>query len=223
MGSTPQIFFNLAMGRGHNSNVAARIVKLRAESSPSPDPVEGCRRGEPEALRAVFVAHAPYVERLLIRVIGPMVDIEDVLQATFVAAIAAFPRFRGEATVRTWLARIAIRTAQARLRRAEHRLRGAVPDLEAVGDSGSDATSTERRIDAERQLGRVYAHLDRIAPKKRIAFILHVFEGHPMEEVAALTGASLSATKSRVLWARRELLKRAARDPVLAELVEELT
>jgi DNA-directed RNA polymerase specialized sigma24 family protein len=59
-----------------------------------------------------------------------------------------------------------------------------------------------------------------IAPKKRIAFVLHVFEGHPIEEVAALTGASITATKSRVFWARRELLKRAARDPQLRDLVE---
>jgi DNA-directed RNA polymerase specialized sigma24 family protein len=59
-----------------------------------------------------------------------------------------------------------------------------------------------------------------IAPKKRIAFVLHVFEGRPIEEIATLTGASVTATKSRVFWARRELLKRAACDPMLRELVE---
>jgi DNA-directed RNA polymerase specialized sigma24 family protein len=54
-----------------------------------------------------------------------------------------------------------------------------------------------------------------------VAFMLHVFEGHPLEEVAALTGASLTATKSRVFWARRELWKRASRDPLLKTLIEE--
>jgi RNA polymerase sigma-70 factor (ECF subfamily) len=201
--------------------VTAEVVKLRNDSGPPLDPVEACRRGDPAALREVFLAHSPYLERLLTRVLGPSADVEDVVQATFVAAIRAFPRFRGEASVRTWLARIAIRTAQGRLRRAEHRLRGGVADLEAVGDHGEQATVSERRLDAERQLQRVYAHLDRIAPKKRVAFVLHVFEGHSMEEVAALTGAGKSATKSRVMWARRELLKRAAHDPVLAGLVEE--
>jgi len=41
----------------------------------------------------------------------------------------------------------------------------------------------------------------------------------PLEEVAALMGAGVAATKSRVFWARRELLGRAARDPRLRDLV----
>jgi len=54
--------------------------------------------------------------------------------------------------------------------------------------------------------------------KKRLAFVLYVFEGRPIDEVAALTGATRVATKSRVFWARRELLARVAADPVLREL-----
>jgi len=52
--------------------------------------------------------------------------------------------------------------------------------------------------------------------------VLHVFEGLPIEEVAALTGASVTASKSRIFWARRELMKRASRDPLLRDLVQEV-
>jgi DNA-directed RNA polymerase specialized sigma24 family protein len=68
---------------------------------------------------------------------------------------------------------------------------------------------------------RLNHHLQAISPKKRIAFVLHVFEGLPIEEVAALTAASVTATKSRVFWARRELIKRAQRDPILRDIALE--
>jgi RNA polymerase sigma factor (sigma-70 family) len=195
-----------------------RLVNLHPSPEASEqDLIEACRRGERAALEAVFMAHAPYLERVLWRVAGRSLDVEDLLQSTLMAAIEAFPRFRGEAHVRTWLARIAVRTAHDRLRSAAHRLRAHVPDLDAVADRDVE-TTTDRDFETRRKLQRLEQHLAALGPKKRTAFVLHVFEGMPLEEVAALMGAGIPATKSRVFWARRELLKRAARDPYLREL-----
>jgi RNA polymerase sigma-70 factor (ECF subfamily) len=198
------------------------LVKMRREqraAEPDPDLIEACRRGDRNALQAVFTAHSPYVERMLIRIVGPTAEVEDLLQATFLAAIRAFPRFRGEAQVRTWLARIAIRTAQERLRSADRRRRGELPGLEDSADARGRHEHAEQDVDARRKLARLYEHLDAIGAKKRVAFVLHVIEGHPIDEVAALMGAGVPATKSRVFWARRELFRRAARDPLLRESI----
>lgn len=198
------------------------LVNLRPPSDPAEqDLIEACRRGERRALSQVFTAHAPYLERLLGRVVGPSLEVEDLLQSTFMAAITAFPRFRGEAHVRTWLARIAVRIAHERLRSAAHKRRVDVPQLEERADTAGRALVSEHDLDTKRRVARLYHHLEAIAVKKRMAFILHVFEGHPIEEVAALTGASVTATKSRVFWARRELLKRASRDPLLSVWAKE--
>lgn len=193
------------------------IEPLRREDPP--DLVEGCRRGDRAALEAVLTAHAPYLERLLGRVVGPRAEVEDLLQNTLSAAIVAFPSFRGEAQVRTWLARIAIRTAHDHLRRAEYRKRGSLPSMEAVADDARDGRRAEAQLDAKHLAERLHGHLNAIGPRKRIAFVLHVVEGHPIEDVAALMGASKAATKSRIFWARRELMRRAARDPRLKSLV----
>ncbi|HTU61365.1 MAG TPA: RNA polymerase sigma factor [Polyangiales bacterium] len=194
-----------------------RLVNLHPQPDQNElDLIAACRRGERPALERVFRTHAPYLERVLWRVAGRSLDVEDLLQTTLMAAIEAFPRFRGEAQVRTWLARIAVRIAQDRLRSASHRLRAQLPDLEAM-ESHNDHDA-EHDLDLRRKIERLELHLSALGPKKRTAFVLHVFEGMPLEEVAALTGAGLAATKSRVFWARRELLKRAARDPWLREL-----
>jgi RNA polymerase sigma-70 factor (ECF subfamily) len=198
-----------------------RLVNLHPPPSDAElDQLDACRRGDRRALQAVFIAHAPYLERLLGRVAGRSLEVEDLLQSTWMAAIEAFPRFRGEAQVRTWLARIAIRIAQDRWRSADYRRRAQVGDLELEASRDQPSSSPEADLDLQRRLARLEFHLAAHGPKKRLAFVLHVFEGMPLEEVAALMGAGLAATKSRVFWARRELLRRAARDPELRDLTE---
>src|SRR5262249_10895148 len=128
-----------------------------------------------------------------------------------------FPRFRAEASVRTWLARIAVTVVQDYLRSPDRRRRAQLVVI--ADDHLTGGPVPDQQVDARRQLGRLLLHLDAIAPKKRIAFLLHVVDGRPVEEVAALTGASRTATKSRIFWARRELVSRARRDPALRDLL----
>ncbi|MBW2457022.1 MAG: RNA polymerase sigma factor [Deltaproteobacteria bacterium] len=197
-------------------------------STPRPKPqlaapvqvdIDACRRGDRRALDALFRAEAPALERLITRQLGPVPEVEDLLQSTLLAAIDAFPRYRGEASVRTWLARIAIHLVCGHLRRPQRRLRPKLELVRAVEAEGSGPPGPER-IAAGRQLvERLYRHLDTIGAKKRIAFILHVLEGRPIREVAALVGATQTATKSRVFFARRELLGRVRKDPEMGELL----
>jgi RNA polymerase sigma-70 factor (ECF subfamily) len=189
-----------------------------AVTKPTSELIAGCTRGDRRALETVLRAQAPALERLFMHLTGRRSDVEDLLQNTFIAAIRAFPRFRGEASVRSWLTRIALTTFQDHLRNPERRRRA---QLVLIYDHESlpDTTQVDRQADARRALLRLGTHLEAIGPKKRLAFVLHVVEGYSLEEVATAMKASRTATKSRVFWARRELLGRAARDVMLRELV----
>ena len=178
----------------------------RAAPDVADDQIDACRRGDRGALDAVFRAHAEGVARLLTRIVGSSIEIEDLLQETFAAAITAFPRFRGEASVKTWLNRIAIHIAHQYLRRPRHRRE--VELVESV-EPAIDSRSPEQRELAR----RLYAHLDTLDAKQRITLVLYVIEGHTVEEIAVLMGASKAATRSRILWARRKLMRRLSRDP----------
>lgn len=180
--------------------------------------IAACQRGDREALQKVFMTHAPYLERLLTRIAGPVLA-PDLLQNTFVAAIDAFPRFRGEAQVRTWLTRIAIRTTQQTLRRAEYKRRAPgdpAVDLRLAAEGCDPEQTTARR----QQLESLQRHLGQLDPDKRLPFVLHVVDGHPLEDVAGLLGISTSAAKSRVFWARKILFKRIRKDPALCGWLE---
>lgn len=177
--------------------------------------VERCRDGDRGALGIVLSEHAEALERHVTCLVGPGADVEDILQQTFLAVITAFARFRGEAKIRTWLTRIATHVAIDALRKPARRRRTrASVDLDArpCRDAAPDDVSESRR-----QLERVRVLLDALTPLRRVAFILHAIEGRSIEETAALMDASVTATKSRVFWARRTLLRRARRDPMLAE------
>ena len=97
-----------------------RVVNLLPEfSAQELDQIEACRRGDRRALQAVFLAHAPYLERLLGRVVGSAVEVEDLLQSTFLAAIHAFPRFRGEARQHARLCGCALQPGRRRRQRLQ--------------------------------------------------------------------------------------------------------
>jgi RNA polymerase sigma-70 factor, ECF subfamily len=177
--------------------------------------VDACRAGRRDALEEVFRRHVRGIERLIRKLVGPSADLDDLLQNTFIAAIAAFPRYRGEAPLGGWLAGIAVRVVRDHLRRPERRRLLPLDTLATDQEPAAVGAGPERHTDDRRQLARLYAHLDRVDADKRVAFVLHVLDGHPIEEVAALVGASTTATKSRVFWARRKLLARVRKDPLL--------
>ena len=167
--------------------------------------VAGCRAGDRDSLDRFFRAYVSCVERVIVRLLGPSSDLQDLVQSTFIEAIQSFDRYRGEASLKTWVTRIAVHLSMHQLRAG---VRRHVP-LELVAPL-HQPLAAGRPADVELSLHqlarRLYDLLDRLAPKKRVAFLLYTVEEYPVEEVAALTGASRAATKSRIWFARRELL-----------------
>jgi RNA polymerase sigma-70 factor (ECF subfamily) len=187
---------------------------------PSASCLAGCRAGDQQAIEELFRAHAALVERVLGRLVGPVADLEDLVQSVFLEAISSLSRFRGEASFKTWLLSIAVHLGQHYLRAGK--VRRHVP-LDLVPEEAvRGVPDHDRRLDERRLAPELHRLLDRIAPKKRIALLLYVVEGHSIEEVAALMDASQTATRSRVFFARRELRRLLCADPRLSAHVEAL-
>jgi len=180
--------------------------------------VAGCRVGHAPSLDLFFRRHVQYVERVIGRLAGPTPDLEDLVQTTFIEAMQSFRRYRGEANVKTWVSRIAVNVTLHQLRRG---VRRQIPlELIPESDEPRDPTMAPDSEASNRQLAhRLHGLLDRIGPKKRVAFLLYTVGEHSIDEVAALTGAGKAATKSRIWFARRELLALVQKDADLRALV----
>ncbi len=179
-----------------------------------------CLAGDRDAQVALFRRELDRVHLVLHRLLGGGADLEDAAQDTFLAFFQSLGRYRGDAMLSTWIDRIAVRTAIAHLERRRRTRAGAGGDEAAARlvDPARPAADTL----ADRELAaRLYAALAELDPRQRVAFVLHVIEDRSMAEVAELMDASRVATKARVWRARRELARRAARDPVLASLLDD--
>lgn len=175
-----------------------------------------CIAGEDAAQRELFARERRRAHATLYRILGTNTEMEDLLQDTFLEVFRSLHRFRGEALLSTWIDRIATRVAYTYLSRR----RPASVHLELVPEVAARDASAEQRTVWREAARRLYAVLDRVEPRQRIAFTLHVIDGRPLRLVAETMKASLVATKTRVWRARREVERRARRDPVLSALLQ---
>lgn len=177
--------------------------------------VARAKRGDARALDVIARHELPKVERLLIRILGPRVDLEDLVQIVFMELCRALPSFRGDSAFSTFVGGITVRVARRAMRpTAWWKRRSELTDEPAAPTAGP-----ERDVMAHEQLRRVRGALEHLSDKKRVAFLLWALEGLSFEEVAVTMGASLSATRSRIFYAQKELRSRAERDPYLRDLL----
>jgi RNA polymerase sigma-70 factor (ECF subfamily) len=175
--------------------------------------------GDRAAQRELFHAQKLAVHHTLFRILGSNREIEDVLQDAFLEIFRALPSFRGDSSLATWCRTIATRSAFLAISRRKP------PSVElslVEAVVANETPNAERVAHAREAARRLYATLDRIEPKQRIAFALFTIEGLSLLEVAQLTESSRVATKTRIWRARREVMRRAANDPVLSSYLVEL-
>jgi RNA polymerase sigma-70 factor (ECF subfamily) len=174
--------------------------------------IAAARGGDRRSFRELYLRHLDAVYARVTRLVGPIAERDDLVQQVFIDVHAALARFRGEASFATFVQRIAINVAYEHLRR---RRRNAGRDLPLDDDEldrlvALDA-SPEARAAQRGELARVFAHLDALKPKLRVAFVLVAVEGLSLADAAALVGAERDTVKQRVLHARRTLAERLAR------------
>jgi RNA polymerase sigma-70 factor (ECF subfamily) len=174
--------------------------------------------GDRAAQRDLFLAQRTSVHHTLYRILGSNRELEDLIQDAFLEIFRALASFRGDSTLSRWCQTIATRQAFLFISRRKP----ASIELALVEDELAGDDDTRRQAQMREVARRLYVALDRIDPKQRIAFALAVVDGLPLAEVAQLTDSTVVAVKTRVWRARKDLMKRAARDAVLAQYVAEL-
>jgi RNA polymerase sigma-70 factor, ECF subfamily len=176
------------------------------------------KAGDPAALSELVRRESPRVAGLLVRLLGPRRDLEDLVQVVFLEVCRALPRFRGQSKLSTFVGGITVRVARRALRgSAWQRRRGEWPEV----DPAAPGSSQESLIEAKEQLRKIHAMLEDVPPRKRVAFLLWAVEGHSAEEVAELMKCTLFTARKRIYDVRRQLRDRALADPALKGLVAE--
>jgi RNA polymerase sigma-70 factor (ECF subfamily) len=181
--------------------------------------IRRAQAGEREALAWLVRTHSPRVQRLLLRVFGPRQDLEDLVQNTFLEVLKALPNFRHESSLSTFVTGIAVRVGRRALRPPLVQRRSV--ELAKAESVSVESAAPDDRANAGETLRRVHALLEEVSEPKRVAFLLWALEGLAPVDVAEAMQTSLSATRSRIYYAQKELMAAAQRDPYLREWLEE--
>jgi RNA polymerase sigma-70 factor, ECF subfamily len=184
--------------------------------------IERCKAGDGLAFREVFRNHRADVARLVQRMTGraPSVDLEDLVQEVFLQVYRSIKDFRGQSRFSTWLYRVTVNVVLMQRRAARSR-----PVLQEASDEtfGADARDLpDDQVARARRVTAFYRLLDRLSDKKRAVFVLHELEGMSPSEVAQVVSAPVLTVRTRLFYARRELLTMLRDEPALEFVAREL-
>jgi RNA polymerase sigma-70 factor (ECF subfamily) len=178
-------------------HVVERVTEL---ADPDRELVERFRRGQVAAFDDLVRRHQKGVWRLVRRYIKSDADAADVTQQAFVRALRGLDGFRGAASVRSWLYRIAIHCSLSWLR--DHR-REQPAEIDEAALVESPVAPT--RI-AEGQDGvRLRAAIALLPRKQKLVLELRVFDDLSFKEVAELADCSENTAKVNFHYAVKRL------------------
>ena len=149
-------------------------------------------------------------------------EAEDALQDAYVLAYQAMGKFRGEAKVSTWLARIVANEALQRLRKGKRRdtivpLRSSdsVEEINEIPE-GNMSKGPERSAERAEMRRLLEKRIDALPDAYRPVFMLRAVEELSVEETAAVLQIPAATVRSRFFRARSLLRESLAAEVDLA-------
>jgi RNA polymerase sigma-70 factor (ECF subfamily) len=157
------------------------------------------------------------VYQLCYRFVGNHEDASDLAQDVFIRAYRGLGKFKGQASLGTWLYRIGVNVCLNRVGAKTPKPDALDPLLAASDDR---IAATEEAADAailrSERAGQVRAAIARLPRKQRATLILRVYHELPHEEIAGILGSSVGAVKANFFHALnnlKKLMRDAGMDP----------
>lgn len=183
--------------------------------------VERLRQGDRLAAELVMRCHNRALWRIARGILCNDADAEDAVQDAYLRAFTHIGDFRGEASLGTWLGRIAVNEALRRLerRRAIDDFLTTPPDGDVqhqIPDAGP--VQTPEHLAARQEIRRmVECAVDHLPAPFRMVFILRTMEQRSIQETADTLGIPAATVKTR-LHRAIQLLRRTLGEELAAAL-----
>ena len=186
------------------------IISLAGKPMPREGPdesdatlVAAAVAGDGAAKQALFARHAPMVNRLARRLLGPGVDAGDLVQDAFVEALLGIRRLKNGQAFQAWLCSIVVRTAQKLRRRRRLLERLGLRRQQPIEMDGFCSPSAPPDVAVE--LRAIYALLRTLPVEMHVALVLRRIEGLSVDEIADQMHLSVSTVKRRLSAAEGRL------------------
>lgn len=167
--------------------------------------LDSARGGDMAAFRSLVERYEEQVAATVIGMMGYGPEADDVGQETFIRFYRAMDNFRGDASLGTYLTRIAINQSLKALKKKktwQKRFQSAEDNeqvvLEVVGEEDSSFADRERR-------DLIHRALARLSPDHRAVIVLRMLDEHSTKETAEMLGIAEGTVMSRLSRAMQKL------------------
>jgi RNA polymerase sigma-70 factor (ECF subfamily) len=168
--------------------------------------VERARGRDAVAFELLMRRHNQRVYRVVRSVLRDPDEIEDVMQQAYVQAFLHLDQFEGHARWSTWVCRIALNEAFARVRQRGRFVPIHAVNEETMAELSKTSNNDPERAAAGRQLGKmVEAAIDELPEIYRVVLILREIEGMTTTETAAVLEVQEDVVKTWLHRARASL------------------
>ena len=170
-----------------------RVLRL-AENRTDLGLYERFRNGDAAAFERIVMEHRRAVYSMARRLLSSHDDADEASQQTFVRAWRGRSRFRGEASIRTWLIGIALNVARS----MRGRTRGGEVETEYLEQLADRSEGADQRLRREESRSRVRQVVAKLPPRQREVVTLKVFSELTYREVAGMMELSEGAVKAHL-------------------------
>jgi RNA polymerase sigma-70 factor (ECF subfamily) len=165
--------------------------------------VAGARMGSEPSSAALFRRHQGALRRLAFRCLGADSDADDLVQDTFVSALANLHQLENGQAFASWISGILVRLVGKHLRRRRLLERLGLRRSEPIDIESFLSSSCPPNVAVE--LRAVYRILQELPVEGQLALVLRRIEGLSIEETAAYMGLSMATVKRRLVDADERL------------------
>jgi RNA polymerase sigma-70 factor (ECF subfamily) len=167
---------------------------------PDRELVERFRAGDRHAFDLLVRGHQRGVWQMVRRYIKSDADAADVTQQVFVRAFKGLAAFRGAASVRSWLFRIAINCSLSWIR--DHKRE---QPSEVAEDALTEEPAGIANLSGGQDSKRLRDAIAQLPPKQKLVLELRVFDDLPFKDVAELADCSENTAKVNFHYAVKRL------------------
>jgi RNA polymerase sigma-70 factor (ECF subfamily) len=171
------------------------------EESTDSELVLRAQQHDARAAAELYNRHNLAIYRYALRLLQRVENAEDAVQTTFLKFFTSLDQLHDPAAVKGWLYAIARHEVYSQFRRKRND--GSIDDVEII----DEATPHEQLVHKE-EIELVQVMVTRLKTEHREVLHLLEYEHLSYEEIARVTGLSVSAVESRIFRARKELAKR---------------
>ena len=174
--------------------------------------VQQLQSGSESAFRTLVERYQARIYRTVFSLLRNPEEAEDVAQEVFVEVYQTIDRFRGDASLSTWLYRLATSRVLKNRRRANAKKRFAHLTSLLGFDNNvlhepPDHAHPQALLEGQQQLQLLLAHIAQLPGQQQVAFTLRHEQELSYEQIAAVLGTTVAAVESLLFRARQTLRK----------------